>query len=250
MADSASDARLRACGGAVMLSNHAMGDLAGDCSDAEKGAISRMPGAELAFRDSNRRRRLPERANFPVPKTFEGYDWSAVRLPPRLSREDVTTCAFVRKAQNLVLFGPVGTGKTHMLVAMGTVACSMGMRVRYFTTTELVTLLSEAKRGGTARRLMRSPEGTDLILLDEFARRPGRPGRRAPPLPGDRRELREAVAGHNDQRGLLQVGGGADRRPDGGRDHRPGRAPRAARRLRGRELQAPTRTDAVVVAKS
>lgn len=127
-----------------------------------------MPGAELAFRDSSRRRRLPERANFPVPKTFEGYDWSAVRLPPRLSREDVTTCAFVRKAQNLVLFGPVGTGKTHMLVAMGTVTCSMGMRARYFTTTELVTLLSEAKRDGTARRLMRSLERTDLILLDEF----------------------------------------------------------------------------------
>lgn len=80
--------------------------------------------------------------------------------------------------------------------------------------------------------------------------RPGRPGRRAPPLPGDRRELREAVAGHSDQRGLLQAGGGADRRPGGGRDHRPGRAPRAARRLRGREPQAPTRTDAVVVAES
>lgn len=249
MADSASDARLRACGRAVMLSNHVMGDVAGDYSDVEKGAISRMPGAELAFRDSNRGRRLPERASFPVPRTFEGYDWSAVRLPPRLSREDVTTCAFVRKARNLVLFGPVGTGKTHMLVAMGTVARSMGMRVRYFTTTEPVTLLSEAKRDGTARKLMRSPEGTDLILLDGFGYVPvDRDG--APPLPGDRRELREAVAGHNDQRGLLQVGSGADRRPDGGCDHRPGRAPRAARRLRGRELRAPTRTDAVVVAES
>ena len=55
-----------------------------------------------------------------------------------------------------------------MLVTMGTVACSMGMRVRYFTTTELVTLFSEAKRDGTARKLMRSLERTDLILLDEF----------------------------------------------------------------------------------
>lgn len=168
MADSASDAGLRACGGAVMLPNHATGDVAGDCSDAEKGAISGMPGAELAFRDSNRGRRLPERASFPVPRAFEGHDWSAVRLPPRLSREDVTTCAFVRKARSLVLFGPVGTGRTHMLVAMGAVARSMGMRVRHFTTTEPVTLLSEAKRDGTARRLMRSPEGTDLILVDEF----------------------------------------------------------------------------------
>lgn len=168
MADSASDARLRACGRAAMLPNHATGDVAGDCSDVEEGAISRMPGAELAFRDSSRGRRLPKRANFPVPKTFEGYDWSAARPPPGLSREDVTTCAFVRRARSLVLFGPVGTGRTHMLVAMGTVACSMGMRVRHFTTTELATLLSEAKGDGTARKLMRSLERTDLIPLDEF----------------------------------------------------------------------------------
>ena len=233
-----------------MLSNHTMGDVVENYSDVEKGAISRMPRAELAFRDSNRRRRPPERANFPVPKTFEGYDWPAVRLPPRLSREDVTTCAFVRKARNLVLFGPVGTGRTHMLVAMGTVACSMGMRVRYFTTTELVTLLSEAKRDGTARKLMRSLERTDLILLDEFGY-----------VPVDRdgaRLLFQVIDASYERRSLAittnvdfsRWGGGADRRPDGGRDHRPGRAPRAARRLRGRELQAPTRTDAVVVAES
>ena len=62
MADSASDARLRACGRAVMLSNHTMGDVVENYSDVEKGAISRMLEAELAFRDSNRRRRLLKRA--------------------------------------------------------------------------------------------------------------------------------------------------------------------------------------------
>lgn len=152
----------------MTLSDHTMGDVAGDCSDVEKGAISGMPGAGPAFRDPSRRGRPPERANLPVPKTFEGYDWSAARLPPRPSREDVTTRAFVRKAQSLVLFGPVGTGKTHMPVAMGTVARSMGMRVRHLTTTGLAKLLSEARRDGTARKLMRSLEGTDLIPLDEF----------------------------------------------------------------------------------
>lgn len=190
-----------------------------------------MLEAKLVFRDANRRRRLLKRANFPVPKTFEGYDWSAVRLPPRLSREDVTTCTFVRKAQNLVLFGPVGIGKTHMLVAMGTVACSTGMRVRYFMTTELVMLLSEAKRGGMVRKLMRSLERTDLILLDEFGY-----------VPVDRdgvRLLFQAIDASYERRSLAittnvafsRWGGGADRRLDGSRDYRPGRAPRTARRL-------------------
>ncbi len=151
-----------------MMSNHTMGDVVENYSDAEKAAISRMLESELAFRDANRKRRLLRQANFPVPKTFEGYDWAPVRLPARLSRQDIVTCSFVRKAQNLVLFGPVGTGKTHMLVAMGAVACSMGMRARYFTTTELVTLLSDAKRDGSIGKLMRSLERADLILLDEF----------------------------------------------------------------------------------
>lgn len=168
MADSEADARLRACGRAVMLSNHTMGDVIGSYTDQEKAAIARMLESELAFRDANRRRRLLRRAGFPVPKTFEGYDWSAVRLPRGLSREDVITCAFVRRAENLVLYGPVGTGKTHMLVAMGTAACSMGMQVRYFTTTELVTQLSQAKRDGALQRTMRSLDRADLILLDEF----------------------------------------------------------------------------------
>lgn len=168
MADSGPDARLRACGRAVMLSNHTMGDVIENYTDSEKAAISRMLEAELAFRDANRKRRLLKRANFPVPKTFGGYDWTAVKLPRGLTREDLTTCAFVRRCENVVLFGPVGTGKTHMLVAIGTQACSMGMRVRYFTTTELVTLLSQAKRDGTLPKLARSLERADLIMLDEF----------------------------------------------------------------------------------
>ena len=49
-----------------METNHTMGDVVENYSDAKKGAISRMLEAELAFRDPNRRRRLPERANFPV----------------------------------------------------------------------------------------------------------------------------------------------------------------------------------------
>jgi len=168
MAESEADARLRACGRAVMLSNHTMGEVVAGYSGAEKAAIARMLESELAFREANRRRRLLKRANFPVPKTFANYDWAAVRLPAGLTREDLVTCEFVRRDENLVLYGPVGTGKTHMLVAIGTAACSMDMRVRYFTTTELVMLLSQSKRDGTLQRTMRSLERSDLILLDEF----------------------------------------------------------------------------------
>lgn len=67
-----------------------------------------------------------------------------------------------------MLYGPVGTGKAHMLTAIGMAACSLDMCVRYFATTELVTMLSQAKGGGDLPKLMRQLGRADLILLDEF----------------------------------------------------------------------------------
>ena len=168
MTDSAYDARLRANGRAVMLSNHIMSEVVGSYSDAEKAAIMRMLEEELSFREQNRKRRLLKRAGFPTPKTFANYDWTQARLPGGLSREEIVTCAFARDARNLVLYGPVGTGKTHMCVAIGTAACEMGMPVRYFTTTELVMLLSRSKEDGSLARLLRQLARADILILDEF----------------------------------------------------------------------------------
>ena len=99
MTDSAYDARLRANGRAVMLSNHIMSEVVGSYSDAEKAAIMRMLEEELSFREQNRKRRLLKRAGFPTPKTFANYDWTQARLPGGLSREEIVTCAFARCVQ-------------------------------------------------------------------------------------------------------------------------------------------------------
>ena len=237
MTDSAYDARLRANGRAVMLSNHIMGEVVGSYSDAEKAAIMRMLEEEHAFRERNRKRRLLKRAGFPTPKTFANYDWTQARL----SREEIVTCAFARNARNLALYGPVGTGKTHMCMAIGTAACEMGMPVRYFTTTELVMLLSRSKEDGSLAKLFRQLARADILFLDEFGY-----------VPVDRDEarllfqviseaydiggLRAPVAGDHHQPRLLEAGHRPHRRPDGRRDHRPGGPPRPPRGLRGRVL--------------
>lgn len=167
-----SDARLRACGRAVMLSNHTTSDVIANYGDADKGATMRTLSSGLAFREQNRRRRLLRRANLPVPKTLEGYDWSCVKLPPKPTREGLVACEFVRRGENLVLYGPVGTGEAHMPTAIGMAACSLDMRVRYFATTELVTMLSQARGGGDLPKLMRQLGRADLILLDGFGYAP------------------------------------------------------------------------------
>ena len=124
--------------------------------------------SELEERESNRRQRLIKRAKFPVYKTFEGYEYNCVQLPPALSREDLENVSFVKNKQNLVLYGPVGVGKTHMAIAAGVRACMDGLRVQFYTVTELVLKLAEARKNGTLERLRNTLNSLDLLILDEW----------------------------------------------------------------------------------
>lgn len=123
---------------------------------------------EIHRREQNRRARQLSRACFPVLKSLEGYEYSAIRFPPSLSREELLSCQFVGEKKNLILFGPVGIGKTHLAIALGAKACAMGMNVRFYTVTELVLKLGEAHRSGRLERLIRDLVQLDLLILDEW----------------------------------------------------------------------------------
>lgn len=123
---------------------------------------------ELAARDENRRKRLMKKAGFPVIKSFEEYDYGKITIPPALSREQLETADFVKEHQNLVLYGPVGTGKTHMAIAAGIEACERGYQTKFYTVTELVLKLSEARKNGTLEKLRADLKKQDLLILDEW----------------------------------------------------------------------------------
>jgi DNA replication protein DnaC len=124
--------------------------------------------AEITRRDENRKTRLIKRARFPVYKTFEGYDYHSVKLPPALTKAELEGVDFIEKRQNLVLYGPVGVGKTHMAIAAGVEACMKGYRVQFYTVTELVLKLAEARKSGTLERLRNTLNSLDLLILDEW----------------------------------------------------------------------------------
>lgn len=130
--------------------------------------VEELLQAELDLRDENRRNRLIKRAGFPVYKTFEGYSYEAVKFPPAFSREELETLEFVTDKKNLVLYGPVGIGKTHMAVAAGIKACMRGYKTKFYTVTELVLKLAEARRNGTLERLLKDLRTLDLLILDEW----------------------------------------------------------------------------------
>lgn len=127
-----------------------------------------MLEAELTIRDENKKARLVKRARFPVFKSFEGYTYDCVKLPPALSKENLETADFIVNHDNLVLYGPVGIGKTHMAIAIGIAACIRGYKTRFYTVTELVLKLAEARKNGTLERLRNDLNNQDLLILDEW----------------------------------------------------------------------------------
>ena len=123
---------------------------------------------EIQKREQNKRERLVKRARFPVFKTFDDYEYTNVQLPPALSREELEAASFIENKQNLVMYGPVGVGKTHMAIAAGAVACQKGYKTRFYTVTELVLKLSDARKNGTLERLRNELNNLDLLILDEW----------------------------------------------------------------------------------
>ncbi len=123
---------------------------------------------EIALREANKKLRLIKRGCFPVMKSFAGYDYSHVTLPPAMSRETLEQADFVSRQENLVLYGPVGTGKTHMAIATGIEACNRGWKTRFYTVADLILSLLAAKREERLDKLQKDLSSLDLLILDEW----------------------------------------------------------------------------------
>jgi len=113
--------------------------------------------AEIASRDaSNARGRLKAAAS-PVRKTLDEFDVGASSVP-QATFDYLASLEWIEAKENICLVGPAGTGKSHLLVALGHHATEVGRRVRYFTATELVETLYR----GSGRQLRRPGDRADL----------------------------------------------------------------------------------------
>ena len=82
--------------------------------------------------------------------------------------DDLLNPAFIPRKENLILYGTVGAGKTHLAIATGVAACDAGFRVRFWRTATLVNALTEAKKQGVISQFMRQFEKLDLLICDEW----------------------------------------------------------------------------------
>lgn len=129
--------------------------------------------AELAHLEVTQRRerriaRLIHDARFPVLKTLDGFDFAAQSSIDRESVLELARCEFVANKSNVVLIGGIGTGKTHLAIALGVAACQRERRVRFLTAAEAANELSEAKAQDRLSRKLEQLARFDLLVLDEL----------------------------------------------------------------------------------
>ena len=123
--------------------------------------------AELAARDASNTRNRLKAAGFPVTKTLDEFDLTVSTINPA-TFDYLASLEWITAAENLCLVGPTGTGKSHMLVALGIAAVHAGHRVRYFTAAELVETLYRGLADNSVGRVIDTLLRRQLIICDEM----------------------------------------------------------------------------------
>lgn len=124
--------------------------------------------AETASRTASRRARLLKAARLPVHKTLTGYDWTSVTFPADYNQQSLADLAFIDTAEDLVCYGDVGTGKTHLAAALVAAACQKGLPARFFTATTLVEHLRKAKHDGKLEKELAALAKNRIVAIDEL----------------------------------------------------------------------------------
>jgi DNA replication protein DnaC len=118
--------------------------------------------------EENTRKARIKQARFPMPKTLEQFNFSAL---PNLNKALTLKLAqgeYLSKFENIVLAGSSGTGKSHIAIALGMEACAQAKRVAFYTAADLVNALLEANAEYRLSRLEHKLQSLDLLIVDEL----------------------------------------------------------------------------------
>ncbi len=107
-------------------------------------------------------------AHFPFEKSLESFDFKfQPSIDPKVIRE-LATCRFITNAENVLLLGPPGVGKTHLAVALGLKACAAGYRTLFATASALITTLTRAQSENRLEEKLKALTQPKLLILDEI----------------------------------------------------------------------------------
>jgi DNA replication protein DnaC len=142
---------------------------------AEREGLSHLEFVHLLVAEQARQRRERSiarrihQAQFQELKTLADFNWEFnAKAIDRTQIEELATCAFIGRKDNLVLVGQSGVGKSRIAQSVGQNACVLGHRVRYITSGKLLLDLKASLADQTLPQRVRYYAGFDFLIVDEF----------------------------------------------------------------------------------
>lgn len=131
--------------------------------------LERVLVSEQAARQERKRSTLMRLATMPAIKTLEQFDWAQAGGAPKAQIIELGHLAFVERAENVVLLGPSGVGKTHLALALCQRSVMAGYKARFITAADLMMQLAAAKAQGRLKEyLNRAVLAPRLLVIDEI----------------------------------------------------------------------------------
>jgi DNA replication protein DnaC len=122
--------------------------------------------SEIAAREASNARNRLRAASFPARKTLEEFDLGASSVK-KATFDYLSSLEWIGAKENCLLVGPAGTGKSHLLVALGHAAVESGLRVRYFSAAELVESLYRGMADNSVGKIIEQLLRFELVIVDE-----------------------------------------------------------------------------------
>jgi DNA replication protein DnaC len=131
--------------------------------------LERVLTAEADAREERKRCILLKLATLPAVKTLEQYDFGFAHRAPRAQIQELASLAFVTRAENVVLLGPSGVGKSHIATALAYRAVQAGIKTRFISAADLMLQLATARgQGRLMQYFNRAVLGPKLLVVDEI----------------------------------------------------------------------------------
>ena len=149
----------------------AMPDYVRMVADGERDfaqAVAEMTQTEVMARRERIMRQRIRSSGFPFVKTLSDFDWSFQPSVPRAKVEELATLRFMDLAENVLLVGSPGVGKTHLAVAIGIEAVRAGREVRFVDCAKLVEDLKDASSRGILKNRLKYYAHSKLLVIDEL----------------------------------------------------------------------------------
>ncbi len=130
--------------------------------------LATLIGMEQTVRQQRALERRLREARLPKQKTLADYDFNFPKRIPKAAIVRLFDCDFIPRHGCAVFIGPTGTGKSHVLTALGYTACERGYSVRYTRVVDMLNHLTSAQINGRLGKALKVYVRPQLLLLDEL----------------------------------------------------------------------------------